>query len=49
MQLMKLLSEDLKEAEHRITELAQKPVRERVAEALLYLQNESMKPLLHHT
>ena len=34
---MKLLSEDLKEAEHRITELAQKPVRERVAEALLYL------------
>lgn len=37
MQLMKLLSEDLKEAEHRITELAQKPVRERVAEALLYL------------
>ena len=38
MQLMKLLSHDLKEAEHRITELAQKPVRERVAEALLYLQ-----------
>jgi CRP/FNR family transcriptional regulator len=37
MQLMKLLSEDLKFAEHRITDLAQKPVRERVAEALLYL------------
>jgi CRP/FNR family transcriptional regulator len=37
MQLMRLLSDDLKEAEHRITELAQKPVRERVAEALLYL------------
>jgi CRP/FNR family transcriptional regulator len=34
---MRLLSDDLKEAEHRITELAQKPVRERVAEALLYL------------
>lgn len=38
MQLMKLLSEDLKHAEHRITDIAQKPVRERVAEALLYLQ-----------
>ena len=37
MQLMELISEDLKEDEHRITELAQKPVRERVAEALLYL------------
>jgi CRP/FNR family transcriptional regulator len=37
MQLMKLLSEDLKHAEHKITDLAQKPVRERVAEALLYL------------
>lgn len=37
MQLMKLLSEDLKFAEHRITDLAQKSVRERVAEALLYL------------
>ena len=39
MQLMKLLSNDLKEAEHRITDLAQKPVRERVAEALLYLKH----------
>jgi CRP/FNR family transcriptional regulator, polysaccharide utilization system transcription regulator len=38
MQLMKLLSNDLGVAEHRITELAQKPVRERVAEALLYMK-----------
>jgi len=37
MQLMKLLSEDLKFAEHKITDIAQKPVRERVAEAILYL------------
>jgi CRP/FNR family transcriptional regulator len=37
MQLMKLLSEELKFAEHRITDIAQKPVRERVAEAILYL------------
>jgi len=37
MQPMKLLSEDLKDAEHRMTELVQKPVRGRVAEALLYL------------
>jgi CRP/FNR family transcriptional regulator, polysaccharide utilization system transcription regulator len=37
MQMMRLLSEDLKLAEHKITDLAQKPVRERVAEALLYL------------
>ncbi len=39
MQLMKLLSKDLKNAEHRMIDLAQKPVRERVAEALLYLKN----------
>ncbi|MCB0819056.1 MAG: Crp/Fnr family transcriptional regulator [Bacteroidetes bacterium] len=39
MQLMKLLSQDLKNAEHRMIDLAQKPVRERVAEALLYLKN----------
>lgn len=38
MQLMKLLSQDLKNAEHRMIDLAQKPVRERVAEALLYLK-----------
>jgi len=38
MQIMKLLSEDLKKAEHKITDLAQKPVRERVAEALLFLK-----------
>ena len=38
MELLKLLSEDLKYAEHRITDLAQKPVKERVAEALLFLK-----------
>ncbi len=37
MQIMKLLSHDLKNAEHKMIDLAQKPVRERVAEALLYL------------
>jgi len=35
---MKLLSNDLKNAEHKITQLAQKPVRERVAESLLFLK-----------
>jgi CRP/FNR family transcriptional regulator len=39
MQLMKLLSQDLKNAEHKMIDLAQKPVRERVAEALLYLKS----------
>lgn len=39
MKLMKLLSADLKNAEHRMIDLAQKPVRERVAEALLYLRS----------
>lgn len=38
MQVMKLLANDLKNAEHRVTDLAQKPVRERMAEALLYLK-----------
>ncbi|MBI3501403.1 MAG: Crp/Fnr family transcriptional regulator [Bacteroidetes bacterium] len=37
-EVLKLLSHDLKEAEHKITNLAQKPVRERVAEALLFLK-----------
>lgn len=36
--VMQLLSHDLKEAEHRITELAQKPVRERMAETILMLK-----------
>lgn len=36
-QMMQLLSHDLKEAESRLTALAQKPVRERMAEALLML------------
>ena len=38
MEIMKLLSHDLKKAEHKITDLAQKPVRERMAEALLFLK-----------
>jgi len=38
MNIMKLLSGDLKKAEHTITELAQKPVRERMAEVLLLLK-----------
>ncbi|MES2389347.1 MAG: Crp/Fnr family transcriptional regulator [Bacteroidota bacterium] len=37
--IIKLLSEDLKQAEHRIAALAGKPVRERTAEALLVLRN----------
>lgn len=36
-QLIKLLSQDLRDAESRINELAQKPVRARLAEALLLL------------
>lgn len=38
MMMMKLLSQDLKKAEHKITDLAQKSVRERMAEALLYMK-----------
>lgn len=38
MEMMKLLSDDLKQAELTITHLAQKPVRERVAEALLFIK-----------
>jgi CRP/FNR family transcriptional regulator, polysaccharide utilization system transcription regulator len=38
VQMMELLSHDLKNAEHRITNLAQKPVRERMAEALLFIK-----------
>jgi CRP/FNR family transcriptional regulator len=37
-EMMKLLSQDLRKAEHRITDLAQKPVRERMAEALLFVK-----------
>jgi CRP-like cAMP-binding protein len=37
-EMMKLLSDDLKKAEMQITHLAQKPVRERVAEALLFIK-----------
>lgn len=38
MQVIRLLSEELKTAEKNITDLAQKPVRERLAEALLFLK-----------
>ena len=37
-QLLSLLSHDLKNAEQKITGLAQKPVRERMAEALLFIK-----------
>ena len=37
-EMLKLLSHDLKIAEHKITDLAQKPVRERLAEALLFIK-----------
>jgi CRP/FNR family transcriptional regulator len=38
MKVMKLLSQDLKSAENRIANMAQKPVRERLAETLLVLK-----------
>lgn len=38
LQIMKLLSNDLKNAEHKITDLAQKPVKERMAEAILFMK-----------
>jgi CRP/FNR family transcriptional regulator len=37
-EMMKLLSNELKKAEEKITHLAQKPVRERVAETILFLK-----------
>jgi CRP/FNR family transcriptional regulator len=38
MEMMRLLSDDLRKAELQITHLAQKTVRERVAEALLFIK-----------
>jgi CRP/FNR family transcriptional regulator len=38
LEMMRLLSQDLKHAEQSITHLAQKPVRERLAEALLFMK-----------
>jgi CRP/FNR family transcriptional regulator, polysaccharide utilization system transcription regulator len=38
IEIMKLLSTQLKEAEIKLTHLAQKPVRERLAETLLFLK-----------
>ncbi len=38
VEVMKLLSSQLKEAEIKLTHLAQKPVRERLAETLLFLK-----------
>lgn len=38
MEIMKLLSDDLKRADQHVTHMAQKPVRERLAEALLFIK-----------
>lgn len=38
LDLLKMLSEDLKRADTHLTNLAQKPVRERAAEALIFIQ-----------
>jgi CRP/FNR family transcriptional regulator len=38
LELIRLLGHDLKEAERHVTHMAQKPVRERVAEALLLVK-----------
>jgi CRP/FNR family transcriptional regulator len=38
MEIMKMLSDDLRKAEVSITHFAQKPVRERLAEALLFIK-----------
>jgi CRP-like cAMP-binding protein len=38
LEMMKLLSDDLRKAEMQITHLAQKPVRERIAEAILFIK-----------
>ena len=38
LEMMRLLSNDLKHAELSMTHLAQKPVRERLAEALLFMK-----------
>ena len=38
MEMFKLLSDDLKKADIQLTHIAQKPVRERVAEALLFIK-----------
>ncbi len=38
MQLLKILSHDLENAEHKLTNLTQKSVRERLAEALLFIK-----------
>ncbi len=36
--MMKILSDELRKAEEKITHLAQKPVRERMAETILFLK-----------
>lgn len=38
LQIMRMLSANLKSAQQRITDMAQKPVRERMAESLLFLK-----------
>lgn len=42
--MMKLLCRNLEESEKRLTEMAYKPVRERLAEALLMIRNTYMEP-----
>ena len=39
MDVLKTMTEDLKESEHSIVNMAQKPVKKRMAEALLYIRN----------
>lgn len=38
MEIIKILSDDIKIAEKNITDIAQKPVKERIAEALLFIR-----------
>lgn len=38
LEVMKLVARDLRNAEHKVTDLAQKPVKERMAGALIYLK-----------
>ena len=39
LDVLKTMTEDLKESEHSIVNMAQKPVKKRMAEALLYIHN----------
>jgi CRP-like cAMP-binding protein len=46
-ELMKLLSDELHRAELQLTHLAQKPVRERLAETLLFIKDTYQTIILH--